>query len=95
MNTVFFLSGVCTATFSASALFFLKFWRTSRDPFFLYFAVACLLIALERFMTLFVEGTSSPLVTPATEASSWVYLIRLGAFVIISVAILAKNRKST
>ena len=94
-SAVVFLSGICAATFIASAVFFLKFWRTSRDSFFVWFALACLMIAFERMMTLFVEGTNSPLATPVTEANSWIYLIRLGAFLIISVAIIDKNRKAS
>jgi hypothetical protein len=53
------------------------------------------LIAGERVMTLFVDGTNSTIATPVTEANSWIYLIRFGAFLIISVAILDKNRKSS
>lgn len=94
-NWTLFLTGVCAATFMFSAIFFLKFWRSSRDPFFLYFAFACGLISLERWLGMFLSGTLERVVSTQTEANSWLYLIRFGAFVIISVAIVNKNRKSS
>jgi hypothetical protein len=89
-----FLVGVTTATFGASAVFFFKFWRASRDRFFLLFGMASGLIAFERVVGLFFEGFRSGIRTPETEASSWVYLLRLSAFLFILWAILEKNRNA-
>jgi len=89
-----FLSGISGACFTASSLFFLKFWLASRDRFFLLFAMACWLISLEKIIALFVPGTYESLSSEATHSCSWIYLIRLGAFVLIFLAILDKNRSA-
>lgn len=90
-----FLSGIAMATFAASGIFFLKFWRASGDRFFLLFCVACWLLSLERVVLIFVraamgeENTSGP-----TEATVWIYLIRLAAFAFIISAVIGRNRAS-
>lgn len=94
MNGAVFLSGICFATFSFSALFFVKFWLATRDLFFIYFALACGLIAFERVVSLFVDGTMQVLASSRTDASSWVYLIRLTAFLVIIFAVWKKNRQA-
>lgn len=94
MRLTLFFSGFGCATFLASALFFIKFWRTSRDPFYAYFAAGCGLIGIERVVAVFLDGTFEAVASPATEASSWVYLLRLASFLIIGVGVLNKNRTS-
>ena len=79
-----FLSGIFMATFAASGLFFLKFWRKTGEPFFFAFAVACWMIALERIPLLFYGQTN--------ESRYWVYLFRMSAFIFIILAILRANR---
>lgn len=92
MHMEVFLSGICMGMFWAAGVFFLKFWRTSRDPFFRLFAIACWLVALERVALLFVNGHyDSPAGSPG-EVAIWVYLIRLCAFGLIIFAIIQKNR---
>ena len=81
------------ATFSASGVFFLKLWRTSQDRFFLGFAVACWLLAIERILGLYVTATLENLRSDVTESSSWIYLIRLLAFIMILAVVIDKNRK--
>ena len=93
MSYTIFLAGVSMATFGASALFFLKLWRASRDRFFLFFSIACAFLSLERVVGLFVAGTFSSLRADATEFSSWIYLMRLAAFIMILISIVEKNRK--
>lgn len=95
MNPISFLTGISVATFLASGLFFFKFWKASRDRFFLFFFSAFLLIALERFADLFIPALQNPLRTPATEDAAWIYLIRLLAFALILIAIIDKNRTSS
>jgi hypothetical protein len=89
--TVFF-SGVTMATFGASGVFFLKLWKTSRDRFFLGFAIACWLLSLERVVGLFVTATMESLRANVSENSSWIYFIRLLAFVTILIVVIDKNR---
>ncbi len=67
----------------AISVFFLRFWRKTRDRLFGYFAVSFLLLGIERVSILVTEG----------EARSLVYLIRLGAFLLIIFAIIDKNRR--
>jgi hypothetical protein len=92
VNAAIFLSGVSMTSFAASGAFFLKFWVASRDRFYLYFCFACWLMAIERIVALFISATLETIWSPMVEATSWVYLIRLGAFLVIFFAIVEKNR---
>lgn len=78
-----FLSGICAATFAAIGFYFFLFWRQGRDRFFLYFAIAWWLLAVERVPLAFV--------TPDNEFLPAIYLIRLSAFCLILYAIIDKN----
>ena len=78
-----FLSGAITMGFIVCGLFFLRFWMRMRDPLFAWFAVAFWLLA---FCQALLALTGIPV-----EERSWVYLIRLAAFLLIIVAILRKN----
>jgi len=68
------------------ALFFLRFWRTTRDRFFLYFALSFGIEGVHRIVTTmtFDEIEDSPLH----------YLVRLLAYGLIIWAILEKNLPS-
>jgi hypothetical protein len=77
------LGGVATAALVA-ALFFLRFWRATRDRFFLFFAVA---FGLEAFSRVLIGITGS-----VREDAPMFYVIRLAAYVVIFIAILDKNR---
>jgi hypothetical protein len=79
-----FLSGAVTLGFATAALFFLRFWRDTRDELFLAFAAAFLLLGIGQAI-LALGGIPD-------EQRSWVYLVRLVAFLIILYAILRKNR---
>ncbi|TFW35358.1 DUF5985 family protein [Massilia horti] len=64
------------------ALFFLRFWRSTRDRFFLYFALSFFIQGAHRlYPALRDEGEDSPLH----------YLIRLAAYGLILWAIWEKN----
>ncbi|HVJ02401.1 MAG TPA: DUF5985 family protein [Sphingomonas sp.] len=80
-----FLSGAITLGFAVAALFFLRFWRDTRDELFLSFSIAFLLLGTAQTI-LALGGVPS-------EYRSWVYLVRLAAFVLILVAIARKNRR--
>jgi hypothetical protein len=78
------LSGVLAGGYSVAALFFLRFWRTSRDRLFLYFAAAFALLTVHRIMLSWaVESGGNTILF---------YVVRLVAFVLILFAIVDKNR---
>jgi hypothetical protein len=78
-----FLTGFIATTSLAAGLFFLRFWRDTRDPFFLAFAASFTIEGISRVVALFLF--------PPSEASPWYYLVRLLAFLLILFAILRKN----
>lgn len=78
-----FLLGVIATSSVAAGLFFLKFWRSTRDSFFLAFAASFIVEGLNRSALLFVEKPS--------EGSPVIYLIRLLSMLLIVFAILRKN----
>ena len=65
------------------ALFFLRFWRNSRDRFFLYFALSFGIEGVHRIV--------SALSYDDNEDSPLHYLVRLLAYGLILWAILEKN----
>lgn len=79
-----FLSGMAAALCLVAGLFFLRFWRKTRDRFFAFFAASFWLMAVHRFVNVILRDTNEHLVA--------VYSIRLIAFVLILVAIVDKNR---
>ena len=83
MTLLDFLSGTITMGFLVCGLFFWRFWARTRDSLFLSFAVAFWLLALGQAL---LALTGIP-----TEERSWLYLIRLAAFLLIIFAILRKN----
>ena len=81
-----FLAGAVSFGFFVCALFFLRYWRRSRDELFLAFATAFALL-----------GTGQAVLALAnipTEEKGSIYLIRLCAFLLILFAIYRKNRAS-
>ena len=79
-----FLSGMVAGGFFIAGLFFLRFWHRTRDDLFVSFALAFWLLGLGQTL---LALTSAPV-----EERSWVYLIRLSAFLLILFAIVRKNR---
>ena len=82
LNT--FLTGaICLACFVV-ALFFLRFWRSTRDRFFVYFALSFALEGLSRGAAACLQlGDSNPAF----------YGMRVIAYGLIIVAIWQKNRR--
>jgi hypothetical protein len=78
-----FAAGVLTAGYLVAGLFFLKFWRRSRDGLFAAFAAAFALMAINQAVPV--------LFGIRDEALGGVYLLRLAAFLLIIGAILRKN----
>jgi uncharacterized membrane protein HdeD (DUF308 family) len=68
-------------------LFFLRFWRDTRDRFFLFFATAFAVEGINRV----VLG----LTDVSEDTEPYFYLIRLFSFLLILAAIVDKNRKKS
>jgi hypothetical protein len=65
------------------ALFFIRFWKTTRDRFFLFFAIA-----------FFIEGcgrVALGVIDYSSEQEPLFYLLRLLSFSVILFAIVDKN----
>jgi hypothetical protein len=86
MTLYAFLSGAVTLGFAFAGLFFLRFWKRTRDLLFLAFALAFWLLGLQQALLAF---SSIPV-----EERSWLYLLRLAAFSLILLAIGYKNRSA-
>ena len=78
------LTGAIAMASIVIALFFLRFWRTTKDRFFLFFALSFFIDGMDR---LFLAPAS-----PSTEDAPEYYLVRLFAYSLILFAILDKNR---
>ena len=85
MTLADFLAGAVTFGFAIAALFFLRFWRRTRDGLFLAFACAFFLLGLGQAL-LALSGIP-------VEERSWLYLFRLAAFGLILIAIARKNSR--
>ncbi len=81
-----FLSGAVTCGFLVAGLFFLRFWKRTRESLFLSFAWAFWLLGLAQ--AILALGNFP------VEERSWIYLIRLAAFMLILFAVFRKNRAS-
>jgi hypothetical protein len=81
-----FLSGAVSLGALVASLFFLRFWRKTSDRFFLAFAVAFLLLALNQAFAQWIGA--------ADERAGYIYLLRVVAFVLILAAIIDKNLRS-
>ena len=80
-----FLSGAITLGFLLGGLFFLRFWRETRDQLFLTFAVAFWLLGIVQ--ALLALGPTAP------EERSWLFGLRLLAFLLIAGSSVRKNRQ--
>jgi uncharacterized membrane protein HdeD (DUF308 family) len=78
------LIGGIAALSLVAALFFLRYWRASRDRFFLLFALSFALEGINRVVLFLYVGPD--------EYGPFYYLIRLVAYGLILLAIVGKNR---
>lgn len=78
------LLGAIAMASTIIALFFLRFWRSTGDRFFLFFALSFFIEALSRVFL-------AP-VAQSTDDAPMYYLIRLLSYALIVFAILDKNR---
>jgi hypothetical protein len=72
----------------AAALFFLKFWKTTKDGFFMFFALSFFLDAISRILLTIIDGATD---MTNTDYAPLVYMIRLISFFLIIYAIARKN----
>jgi uncharacterized membrane protein HdeD (DUF308 family) len=86
MLEAFLLGAISMASFTAS-LFFLRFWRETRDFVFFAFAVFFIVEGVNRATTIFTPHPNEG--TPAH------YLARLVGLILILAAILNKNYGSS
>lgn len=85
-SLIAFLNGSLAVATLAIALLFLKFFRVSRDRFFIYFATAFVMFTVGAVVRTFVTES---------EHAHLVFLPRLVGFLLILIAILVKNRRRT
>jgi hypothetical protein len=77
-----FTDGLLAAGYLLAALFFLRFWRRTRDGLFFCFAIAFALMAINQAL---------PVLLGVGEDKAAIYLFRLAAFLMIIFAICYKN----
>ena len=79
-----FCWGMLTMAGVVASLFFLRYWKVTRERLFGFFAVAFALLALNWLALTAID--------PALETRHLIYLIRLAAFIVMIVGIVDKNR---
>jgi hypothetical protein len=78
------IGAIAAASFTAG-LFFFRFWRTTRDRFFLLFALSFWIEGVNRVVLYEAVGLN--------DDAPVYYLIRLIAYGLILAAIIDKNRR--
>jgi hypothetical protein len=78
-----FMLGALVMGCFVAGLFFLRFWRKTRDRLFAIFAAAFWLLGANWLALAFTE---------VDEVKTWLYAVRLLAFILILFAIIDKNR---
>jgi hypothetical protein len=78
------ISGALVMGYFVAGLFFLRFWKETADRLFGIFGFAFLLLGAQRVALVFVvfEG----------DSATWLYAVRLLAFLLMLYAIYDKNR---
>lgn len=82
-NLLLLIPGAIVMGYAVAGLFFLRFWRQTRDRLFLIFAFSFWLLGAQRLALVLTDDA---------ESHTGLYLVRLFAFVLILVAIVDKNR---
>jgi hypothetical protein len=78
-----FMSGALTLGYAVAGLFFLRFWRRTRDRLFFAFAIAFVLLALNQALAQWLGA--------ADERVGYTYVLRVIGFLLILAAIVDKN----
>jgi uncharacterized membrane protein len=84
---IHFISGAIVMGYWVAGLYFLRFWRRSRDRLFVVFGAAFWLLGLQRLAL-----ATHP---EWNDEYGSIYVLRLLAFLMILGAIIDKNRTST
>ncbi|MEW6736664.1 MAG: DUF5985 family protein [Acidobacteriota bacterium] len=79
-----FLMGAIMMAYFISGFFFLRFWYETRERLFIIFALA--------FWVLTVNQLGFVILNLLNETNSYLYIVRLIAFILILIAIIDKNR---
>jgi hypothetical protein len=87
-----FLSGALVTGYAVAGLFFLRFWKQSRDRLFALFALAFWVLAFQRLALSLSLPSRLFHSEERAEGHIAFYVLRLLAFVLILIAILDKNR---
>jgi hypothetical protein len=80
------ISGAIVMGYAVVGLFFLRFWRETRDRLFLIFAGAFWILGVQRLALVLSRDM--------VEDDTGLYLVRLFAFLLILGAIVDKNRST-
>jgi hypothetical protein len=78
-----FVAGLLCGGYGVAAAFFLRFWSTTKDRFFGLFSTAFWLMAANQAVASFARS--------ARGEEPLAYLLRLGAFILVIVALMDKN----
>lgn len=81
-----YLWGTLTMACFVTGLFFFRFWRSSRDRFFVFFSWAFWLLGLNWIVLAVIPWEE--------ETRHRAYVVRLLAFVLILAGIIDKNRRA-
>lgn len=81
-----FVSGALLTGYLVASLFFLRFWKRTRDVLFVFFSIAFLLLGGQRL--------ALEIVGERYEHNAAFYIPRLVAFILILYAIWHKNQES-
>ena len=77
------LLGAIAMASLVAALFFLRFWRDTKDRLFLFFSISFFVEGLNRF--------ALAMVTDPNEDQPFFYVVRFLSFLLMIAAILDKN----
>lgn len=87
LATLLVLAGALSTGYVVAGLFFLSFWRDTRDRLFGLFAGALLLLALQRI---------APARAMVNQRDTTVYYVRrLAAFLVLLFGIIDENRATS
>ena len=80
-----FFAGITVCSCWGAAVFFLRYWRETRDRLFALFAIGMFVLSL--------NWVALELANPVQETRHYFYVIRLVAFACIIAGIWDKNRR--
>lgn len=84
-DLIIFLQGISATAAWVGGLFFLRFWRDSRDALFAFFGAA--------FWMLSLSWALLAIFSPTEDTRPYIYSLRLVAFLLIIGGMVAKNRE--